>query len=119
MSLTITKEALNKALELRKKLGHPDDWVLSIGLSGGGCSGFMYKFDFISPPETDKHYKVTKFDNINIYCDKKSYIFLNGTEIDYEETLMSSGFVFNNPLATRSCGCGESVAFDVESLKNE
>lgn len=114
--IILTKIALDKALELRKRLSHPDDWALSIGLSGGGCSGFMYEFEFISPPEDDSCHKIIKFDGINIYCDKKSYIFLNGTEIDYEETLMSSGFVFNNPLATRSCGCGESVSFDMEKI---
>ena len=117
--ITLTDNALDKALELRKKLEHPDNWILFVGLSGGGCSGFMYKLDFIPQPESDVGYNIIEHDGIKIYCDKKSYIFLNKTEIDYQETLMSSGFVFNNPMATRACGCGESIAFDMEKISDE
>ena len=56
-------------------------------------------------------YKVFENEGMTLYCDKKSYIFLLGTEIDYEESMMSSGFRFNTPQATAKCGCGESVGF--------
>jgi iron-sulfur cluster assembly protein len=113
MGLKITELALEKAKAMRVKMQKPDDWGLSVGLRGGGCSGFMYDFDFMAPPENEELYRVSEHDGLKIYCDKKSFIFLVGTEIDYEETLMTSGFTFKTPYATRACGCGESVSFDM------
>ena len=111
MSFSITDFAVEKAKEIRSKLDKPEDWVLSVGLQGGGCSGYKYSIDFMSPPEDESLYRVIERADLRILCDKKSYIFLIGTEIDYEETIMSSGFTFNAPQATRTCGCGESVGF--------
>ncbi len=85
------------------------DHYLQIGLKGGGCSGFMYNYEFIETPgEKDK---IFEFGNVKICIDVKSYLFLNGMEIDYEEDLLKSGLVFNVPAAKRTCGCGESIAF--------
>ena len=109
MSLSITKTASQKAVEVRARLGHPSDWLLHIGLQGGGCSGFKYQVGFIEPPKDESDYYIIENDLLRVACDKKSFIFLVGTEVDYEETIMSSGFVFNTPLASRTCGCGESV----------
>ena len=111
MSFTITDRAVEKAKEFRGNLKKPDDWVLYVGLQGGGCSGFKYEIDFIAPPVSEEDYRVIEKDGLRVFCDKKSYIFLVGTEIDYEETMMSSGFAFNSPMAKGQCGCGESVAF--------
>ena len=111
MSFTITDRAVTKAKELRSKLDKPDNWVLTVGLRGGGCSGFKYEVDFVEPPENISLYKSIVRDNLHVFVDKKSYFFLTGTEIDYEETIMSSGFVFNSPMASSKCGCGESVGF--------
>lgn len=111
MKLTITENAVQKAKEIRGRMGKPEDWPLHIGLQGGGCSGFKYQIDFIEPPQDESLYHVIEKQGLRVLCDKKSYIFLIGTEIDYEETIMSSGFTFNSPKATRSCGCGESVGF--------
>jgi iron-sulfur cluster assembly protein len=111
MSINITDEAAQKARELRTKLGKPGDWVLHVKLDPGGCSGFTYKLDFIESPDDLSDYKVFDFDDLQLLCDKKSYLFLIDTVIDYEETLMSSGFTFKIPSATGMCGCGESVAF--------
>jgi len=111
MSLTITDNAVKKAIEIRAKMNKPDDWPLHVGLQGGGCSGFKYQVEFIEPPEDESLYRVIEKPGLKVLCDKKSYLFLIGTEIDYEESLMSSGFTFNSPKATRSCGCGESVGF--------
>ncbi len=108
---TITDFAIEKAKEIREKLNKPEDWVLSIGLQGGGCSGFKYNIDFMEPPEDESLYRSIDRGGLRVLCDKKSYLFLMGTEIDYEETLMSSGFTFNNPMAKSTCGCGESVGF--------
>ena len=111
MSFTITDFAIEKAKEIREKLGKPEDWVLCVGLRGGGCSGFKYDIDFMEPPEDESKYQVVERAGLRVLCDKKSYIFLVGSEIDYEETIMSSGFKFNTPKATSMCGCGESVGF--------
>ena len=111
MKLTITDNAVEKAKEIRVRMGKPDDWPLHIGLQGGGCSGFKYQVDFIEPPEDESLYHIIEKPGLRVLCDKKSFLFLIGTEVDYEETIMSSGFTFNSPKAKRSCGCGESVGF--------
>ena len=108
MAITITPKAKDKIRSLLRQRQTPDQ-CLRIALQGGGCSGFMYNYEFIeSPAESDK---VFDFEDVKICIDVKSYLFLNGMEIDYEEDLLKSGLIFNNPRATRSCGCGESVAF--------
>ena len=111
MSFTITNRAVKKAKELREKLDRPDNWVFSVGLTGGGCSGFKYNLDFVEPPKNESEFKSIEKNGLRVLCDKKSFLFLIGTEIDYEETIMSSGFTFNSPKATSKCGCGESVGF--------
>jgi len=111
MSLTITDLAVKKAKQLRSKMNYSDSWVLRVGLSGGGCSGFKYKLDFVEEPSSKEEYRLIEKNGLKLVCDKKSYVFLVGTEIDYEETLMNSGFIFNSPMASRKCGCGESVGF--------
>jgi len=108
MAITITEEAKDKIRSLLKQRQTPDSY-LRVGLYSGGCSGFMYKYEFSDhPPEKDK---VFEFGDVKICIDIKSYIFLNGMEIDYEEDLLKSGLVFNTPTAKRACGCGESVSF--------
>lgn len=108
MAITITPVAEERIQKILRKRQDSNSW-LKISLRGGGCSGYMYHYDFVSTP--DEKDKTFEFDHIKICIDRKSYIFLNGTEIDYEEDLFKSGLVFNNPNAARSCGCGESVTF--------
>ncbi|MAF24235.1 iron-sulfur cluster assembly accessory protein [bacterium] len=108
MAITITARAKDKISKLLSQRQTPD-YYLRIALQGGGCSGFMYRYEFIeSPNEKDR---VFKFDNVKICIDIKSYLFLSGMEIDYQEDLLKSGIVFNTPSVARTCGCGESVAF--------
>lgn len=79
---------------------------LRLGVVGGGCSGLSYKFKFESQPRpTDE---VLEVDGVTLMVDPKSYEYLNGLTLDYFETLLESGFVFQNPNATKSCGCGKS-----------
>jgi iron-sulfur cluster assembly protein len=79
---------------------------LRLGVLGGGCSGLSYLFKFeVKPRTTDK---VFEFDGVQVYVDPKSYIFLDGMTLDYKESLMQSGFAFDNPNAKKSCGCGTS-----------
>tara|TARA_R110001583_G_scaffold56878_3_gene171220 strand:- start:125 stop:481 length:357 start_codon:yes stop_codon:yes gene_type:complete len=115
MAITMTEKAKTKIHVLLGQRQTPDQY-LKIGLQGGGCSGFMYHYEFITEP--DEKDKIFKFGDIKICIDKKSYLFLNGMEIDYQDDLLKSGLVFNNPNANRSCGCGESISFKVE-IENE
>ena len=108
MAVTITEDAKNKIKSILDKRQTPDSF-LRIALKGGGCSGFTYYYEFVNKPEEKD--KIFDFDEVKICVDIKSYLFLNGTEIDYEETIMRSGIVLKNPNAKRSCGCGESISF--------
>jgi iron-sulfur cluster assembly protein len=108
VAITITEKAKIKIKSLLVQRQTPDSW-LRISLHGGGCSGFMYRYEFI--PDAEEKDKILELDGVKVCVDKKSYLFLNGMEIDYQEDLLKSGLVFNNPNATRSCGCGESVSF--------
>ena len=108
MAITITEAAKKKVKSILFKRQTPDD-LLRIAIKGGGCSGFTYHYEFVSTPEEKD--KVFDFDEVKICIDRKSYLFLNGMEIDYEETMMRSGIVMNNPNAKRTCGCGESISF--------
>ena len=106
MAITITEAAINR-LEILKKKRQTPTAVLRIGVRGGGCSGLSYYMDLVDTPEVkDKIFAFDKGHQVAI--DRKSYLFLNGTEIDFQKTMVKTGFVFNNPLASRSCSCGES-----------
>ena len=83
--------------------------VLRIGVVGGGCSGFEYKLSFDETINEEKD-TLTEVHGIRVAVDKKSGLLLDGTELDYHESLEKSGFVFNNPNATKSCGCGSSFS---------
>jgi iron-sulfur cluster assembly protein len=81
---------------------------LRLGILGGGCSGLSYQFKFeVKPRERDN---VFEFDGVKIFVDPKSLIYLRGLTLDYQESLMQSGFIFDNPNASKSCGCGTSFA---------
>ncbi|MBX2801649.1 MAG: iron-sulfur cluster assembly accessory protein [Myxococcales bacterium] len=105
MAIAFTDAAVNRGKELATEKGNP--W-LRLGIRGGGCSGLSYFMDFVQQPE-DKD-KQFEFDGLQVCVDRKSYLYLVGTEIDFESTLVRNGFVFNNPAAKRSCSCGESFA---------
>ncbi len=82
--------------------------ALRVGVKGGGCSGFSYTLGFDDQvAEIDQ---VTELDGIRVVCDPKSFLYLNGTQIDFEDNLMGRGFKFGNPNASKSCGCGESFS---------
>ena len=110
MAITMTDFAIDRisSLIVRNQMT-VEEAYLKIGLRGGGCSGYSYSFEFVT--EHDKHDRVLEFGTVKICVDKKSYLFLSGMEIDYEETPFKSGIKLSNPLVTRTCGCGESVAF--------
>jgi iron-sulfur cluster assembly protein len=101
----LTATASSKVKEFLAEQGKPEAG-LRVRVVGGGCSGFQYQLalDETSSPDD----KVFEQDGIKLFVDSKSILYLNGTEIDYEEGMMGSGFRFNNPNSTGTCGCGES-----------
>ena len=81
---------------------------LRVGVKGGGCSGFLYMLDLTE--QQDENDEMFEQHGIKVVCDPKSYLYLNGTTIDFRDEVMGRGFVFNNPSATSSCGCGSSFS---------
>lgn len=111
MAVQLTERAQNRINELRVKRQTPDH-LFRIGIRGGGCSGLSYFVDFTE--QADPKDKVFEFgedaQKIKVVIDRKSYLFLNGTEVDWKSELMKTGFEFKNPLAGKSCSCGESFS---------
>ena len=82
---------------------------LRVGVKGGGCSGFSYLLDLTEEPKGDADEELESH-GVKILCDMKSYLYLNGVEIDFKDEVMGRGFVFKNPNATSTCGCGSSFS---------
>jgi iron-sulfur cluster assembly protein len=81
---------------------------LRLGVLGGGCSGLSYQFKFAPEPRPRDH--VFDFEDVKVFVDPKSMLFLDGMTLDWKDSLLQSGFVFENPHATKSCGCGTSFS---------
>ena len=107
--LQLTERAVRRIRATMAKEGmSPEEGGLRLGVMGGGCSGLSYSIQFDSHPrERDR---VFEFDGVRVFVDPKSFIYLHGMTLDYEETLMRQGFNFINPNSSRSCGCGSSVS---------
>ena len=107
--IKVTEQAKNKIASLMQEEGSSiEESFVRVGVTSGGCSGLSYdlKFDKEQKPE-DKLYE----DNgVKILVDKKSFLYLVGMTLEYSGGLNGKGFVFNNPNASRTCGCGESFA---------
>lgn len=104
MSIQLTPEAVQEvkrmlAREKRENLG------LRLLVKGGGCSGLSYDMNFDAPKEGDHQFD---YDQLKVFVDPKSYLYLKGTTLDYVDTLQDKGFKFRNPQASKTCGCGES-----------
>lgn len=102
--ITVSEKAAQK---LKAIIADKENLFIRVGIKGGGCSGFSYMLDIEKNPPTKFDYFLGDY---NLIIDKKSAIFLSGTELDYESTLMKSGFVFKNPNTKSTCGCGSSFA---------
>lgn len=106
--ISLTERA---ALEVKRIVSEqklPEATALRVGVKGGGCSGFSYTLGFDDQvSETDQIYELA---GVRVVCDPKSFLYLNGTQIDFEDNLMGRGFKFGNPNAAKSCGCGESFS---------
>jgi iron-sulfur cluster assembly protein len=106
-TIHVTERAAKKIRVLLEKEGvSPEIGGLRVGVQGGGCSGLSYAMRLDTQPR-DRDKVIEEF-GTRVFVDPKSLLYLNGTTLDYEETLMRQGFVFQNPNAARSCGCGSS-----------
>ena len=104
----LTERAVKEVRRIVEEQNLPDSTFLRVGVKGGGCSGFSYTLGFDDAlAETDQ---VSEVNGVRVACDPKSFLYLNGTEVDFEENLMGRGFKFGNPNAAKSCGCGESFS---------
>ena len=127
MPVTVTETAAREIASIIKQQELTADSIhLRVGVKGGGCSGFNYLLDLTESTkdsdetwvysfqvpdalEGDSAEEIRDFD-LRVVCDPKSYLYLNGTEIDFKDEIMGRGFVFNNPNATSTCGCGSSFS---------
>jgi iron-sulfur cluster assembly protein len=107
--IQVTDKALVKVRSAMAKEGiSPEQGGLRLGVQGGGCSGLSYNIRFDTQPrERDR---IFQYGDVRVFVDPKSFIYLHGMILDYQETLMQQGFVFVNPQATKSCGCGTSFS---------
>jgi iron-sulfur cluster assembly protein len=108
-SVQVTERALERVRVAMEKEGiSPDQGGLRLGVQGGGCSGLSYNIRFDTQPrERDR---VFQFGDVRLFVDPKSFIYLGGMILDYENSLIKQGFNFVNPNASRSCGCGSSFS---------
>jgi len=104
--ITLTERATKEIRRIVDEQKLPAATALRVGVKGGGCSGFSYTLGFDDQiSEVDQ---VTEVEGVRVVCDPKSFLYLNGTQIDFEDNLMGRGFKFGNPNASKTCGCGES-----------
>lgn len=104
----VTERAAKEVARIIAEQKLPEGTALRVGVKGGGCSGFSYTLGFDdSVSEVDQ---ISEVAGVRVVCDPKSFLYLNGTEIDFEDNLMGRGFKFGNPNAAKSCGCGESFS---------
>jgi iron-sulfur cluster assembly protein len=107
--INITEKALEHVRAAMQKEGiAPESGGLRLGVQGGGCSGLSYSIRFDTQPrERDR---IFQYGEVRVFVDPKSFIYLNGMTVEWEETLMRRGFVFQNPNAKKTCGCGSSFS---------
>lgn len=105
--ISLTDAARERVREIIENADKPVAGV-RVGVRNAGCAGMAYTLDYVE--EVDPADDVVEEDGFKVFVDPKAVLFLLGTEMDYEVTTLSSGFVFNNPNQTSACGCGESVA---------
>lgn len=105
--ITVTDTAKKQAIRLMEDEGKVG-YFIRVGVEGGGCSGLMYQLTFDN--EEKEGDKAFEDNGVKVVVDKKSYLYLIGTILDFSGGLNGKGFVFNNPNAGRTCGCGESFS---------
>jgi iron-sulfur cluster assembly accessory protein len=107
MAITLTEAAQQEVKRILNSQQKPH-WGLRVGVKDGGCSGMSYLMDIEEAPRANDH--VFDCGGIKVFCDPKSYLFLNGLVIDFSNALLNGGFKFTNPNAMRTCSCGTSFS---------
>jgi iron-sulfur cluster assembly protein len=106
--ITISENAAHKVKQMLQQPELAEKPLIRVSVVSGGCSGLSYKMDFDAAAlETDERFEDK---GLTLVCDKKSFFYLIGTELDYSEGLQGKGFHFVNPNASRTCACGESFS---------
>lgn len=106
--ITVSEKAKKHIASLMLEQQYDDNYFLRVGVDSGGCSGLSYKLDFdnvVKPGD-----EVFEDNGVKVVTDKRSVLYLFGTELDFSDGLNGKGFAFNNPNASRTCSCGESFA---------
>ncbi|MCJ8164897.1 iron-sulfur cluster assembly accessory protein [Pontibacter sp. E15-1] len=106
--ITVSDKAKEKVIKLKQDAALDDTFRLRASVAGGGCSGLSYNLDFddeVKPMDQEFEDK-----GVKVVVDMKSFLYLAGTELDFSDGLNGKGFYFNNPNATRTCGCGDSFS---------
>ncbi len=110
MAIILTEKAAAEIKKIVTEQGLPaQETRLRVGVKGGGCSGFSYMLDLTEEPAGESDEELES-NGVKILCDMKSLLYLSGTEVDFKDEVMGKGFVFKNPNATSSCGCGSSFS---------
>jgi len=104
--ITLTEKAIAEIGKIKEQNSIPESYGLRVGVKGGGCSGLSYTLGFDAEQRPED--KVIESNGVRLFIDPKSLFYLMGTELDYTDGLNGRGFVFNNPNAARTCGCGSS-----------
>jgi iron-sulfur cluster assembly protein len=105
--ITLTEGALKQLKRLMTEQNIPAGYGLRVGVKGGGCSGFSYLLGFDMKKDKDEVYE---FDGLEVYMEKSHAMYLVGMSIDWHEDLNNRGFIFENPNASKTCGCGSSFS---------
>lgn len=104
----VSEKAKEKVRDLKQQAAIGEDYFLRVSVVGGGCDGLSYKLDFDNEDKaTDQ---VFEDNGVKVVTDMKSFLYLYNTTLDFSDGLNGKGFHFNNPNASRTCGCGESFA---------
>ena len=106
--ITVSNAAKEHAANLIKEENKPENTFIRVGVDGGGCSGLMYNLVF--DHEMKEGDQLFEDNGVKVVVDRKSFLYLVGTELDYSGGLNGKGFAFKNPNAERTCGCGESFS---------
>ncbi len=105
--ISLTDGAISQLRRIFEEKQVPEGYGLRVGIKGGGCSGFSYVLGFDEKTEKDEEYDIN---GITVYMEKAHGLYLLGMEIDWLEGLSNRGFIFNNPNASETCGCGTSFS---------
>jgi len=110
MAINLTEAAAKEIKTIITQQNLPNEATkLRVGVKGGGCSGFSYTLDLTEEPAVEEDEQIES-QGIQIVCNTRAYQYLNGVEIDFRDEMMGRGFVFKNPNATSTCGCGSSFS---------